>query len=473
MIRNSLKMTALGAVALLGGAIGLNCSKGSGSDSGSVKIAFATSGGDSINSVSYKITASLTNATLVAGSINTSDINATASLDVALPPTAAGATDTVVLTATTTKGVACTTAPTTFTVTSGANTNVMLSMVCGTATQSTVPGTVDITTSVTSAASCPSITSAVVAPDQTSVGATASVSATGFDPNGNTLTFAWGPAANFAPATAASSTYTCTAAGIQAITLAINNGNCTATVPLQITCVGATATGGTTGAAGAPATGGTPGTGGTPATGGTTGAAGAPATGGTPGTGGTPATGGTTGTGGAAGAAGMSGAGGASVACDMCEFTDSASFCGGTTLNPNGPTTLAVFGCEGLSGADVAECEALAACLRGSACQAAIQGATPDYAESGSGFDDPHPCLCGATSLTTCLGLANTAFTGVCAAQYLAASDGNSILNHFGDNATPVGIANALMSCDVDSTVASNGLQNCGSTCGLGTSTPQ
>jgi hypothetical protein len=421
MIRNSLKLTALGAVALLGGAIGLNCSKGSSSDSGSLKIAFAIAGGDAINSVNYKITASLTNATLVAGTINTSDKNAAASLDIALPPTAAGATDTVVLTATTVNGLACTTAPTTFTVTSGANTNVMLAMVCGTSVPQTVPGTVDITTTVSTSNSCPDITSAVIGPDQTSVGATVAVSAAGFDPDGDALTFAWGPAANFAPATAASSTYTCTTAGLQTISLAISDGKCQATVSLQITCVAA-GTGGTTGAAGAPATGGTTGA-----------------------------------------------AGGSGVACNTCEFNDSApplSFCAGTTITPS-TTTLSAFGCDGFTSAsDVAACRALAGCLRGAACQAAIQGATSDYQEAGSSFDDPHPCLCGNVPLATCLGAST--FTGVCQAQYVAAADGGSVLNNFGNNALPIGVANNLMTCDVDSTVAANGLQNCGSTCNLG-----
>jgi hypothetical protein len=436
MIRNSLKLTALAAVALVGGAVGLNCSKGSGTDSGSLKIAFAVPPGDSINSVTYKITATSSGTTLVAGTINTSDPNSTPSLDVALQPTAAGATDTVLLTATTANGVACTTGAVTFTVTSGANTNVMLSMVCGTSVPQTVPGTVDITTTVSSSNSCPDITSAVVAPEQTSVGGTVAVSTTGFDPDGNSLTYAWGPAANFAAPTSASTVYTCTTAGVQPITLAISDGMCKATVTLQITCVGASATGGTTGAAGAPATGGTPGTGGVVATGGT------------PGTGGSTVD---------------------PVACASCEFNDSANFCSGTTSSGN-LDTVADFGCNSLTGNDVTTCQNLVMCLRGTACQAAITGATPDYAEAGSNFDDPHPCLCGNVSLVTCLGA--TTWTGPCQAQYVAAANGGSVFNNFGNQASPVGLANNLMTCDVDSTVPSNGLQTCGTSCGLNTATP-
>ena len=42
------------------------------------------------------------------------------------------------------------------------------------------------------------------------------------------------------------------------------------------------------------------------------------------------------------------------------------------------------------------------------------------------------------------------------------------MLNNYGNTASPEGLANNLMTCDVDSTVTANGLQNCGSACGLG-----
>jgi hypothetical protein len=197
------------------------------------------------------------------------------------------------------------------------------------------------------------------------------------------------------------------------------------------------------------------------------------ATGGIVGTGGVagaPATGGVVGTGGVVATGGIVGTGGTTVsACTTCEFNDSApplSFCAGTTIAP-ATTTISVFGCDGFTAAaDKATCNALANCLRGAACQAAIHSATPDYQEAASSFDDPHPCLCGSVSLASCLGA--TTFTGVCAAQYAAAANGGSVLNNYGNNALPIGIANNLMTCDVDSTNADNGLQNCGSACSLG-----
>ncbi len=109
-------------------------------------------------------------------------------------------------------------------------------------------------------------------------------------------------------------------------------------------------------------------------------------------------------------------------------------------------------------------------CLRSTACQTAITTATSDYAESGSNFDDPHPCLCGSVSLAACLGA--TTWTGPCATQYVAAAAGGSVLNNYGNSASPIGLANNLMTCDVDSQVASNSLQTCGASCGLNTANP-
>jgi hypothetical protein len=421
---NRMKLTALGAVALLSVAIGLSCSQrgGTSDNTGNLKVAFAIPDGDSIGSLTYKITATSGGATLLSGTINTSDPNAAASLDFALPPTASGATDTVVLTATTGKGVACTTAPTTFTVISGANTNVMLSLVCGTGTPTNVPGAVDITTTVSNANSCPIITSAVIGPDQTSFGAGVAVSATAVDPDGDTLSYSWSsltnPSDNFVAWMAASTTYVCTALGKQSILLTVSDGPCRVDVTLQVTCLATAGTGGATGAAGA---------------------------------GGGPAP---------------------SVACATCELNDSVpplSFCYGTSLG-GAATTLSTFGCEGFASAtDVAECEALAGCLRGTACQAAIHNATPDYFEGGSSYDDPHPCLCGNIPFEVCL---SGTFNGVCAAEYRAAADGYDVNAVYGETILPIGIANNLMTCDVDSTVPANGLQNCGSVCGLNTTTP-
>ena len=152
---------------------------------------------------------------------------------------------------------------------------------------------------------CPNITQVVVAPYQTSVGSTISVSAVASDADpADILSYTWtSTGGTFATPTGASDTFTCVTAGNQSITLTVDDhhaaGNCTASISLPVNCVAVAGTGGTTGAAGAPATGGT------------TGAAGAPATGGTTGAGGVA---GTTGTGGVAGTTGAAGAGGAAGA---------------------------------------------------------------------------------------------------------------------------------------------------------------
>jgi hypothetical protein len=487
MIRNLGKLSAFAGLVVLGGALGVNCSKGPSSSNGDAKIAFAIPGGDEVDSVSYTITSSA-GPTLASGTLDTSNPNATLTLDISLAPTATGVTDTVNLTATTKNGVACTGTSAPFSVASGVASNVMLTLACGTATQPTVPGTIDITANVTVADHCPSITSAIVAPDQTSVGGTISVSATGSDPDvGDSITYSWGPTPSyFANPTAASTTYTCTLPGVQTITLSITDkAGCVARVPLMVNCIpvslcgngvidpgeqcdppnGTTcdancqkiaATGGTTGAAGAPATGGTVGAAGAPATGGTTGAAGAPATGGATGAAGASATGGTTG---AAGASGMT----QSAACTSCEQAGVASgYCSNTSPVGAG-TSAANFGCNGFTNTtDQQHCFALVNCLRGAACQAAILAADPSFNESTQFDDSPLPCLCGtafnsSSNPEMACATATSGFNGVCAAQFIAASSdaSDSTQNPTGNYANqnfPEGTAKQLMQCDVDAT---------------------
>ena len=60
---------------------------------------------------------------------------------------------------------------------------------------------------------CPSITSAVAAPMQASIGGAVAVSATASDPDrGEAITFSWSPSANFANPHTAVTSYRCTAA---------------------------------------------------------------------------------------------------------------------------------------------------------------------------------------------------------------------------------------------------------------------
>jgi hypothetical protein len=106
-------------------------------------------------------------------------------------------------------------------------------------------GEVDVALNVVAADKCPSITSAVAAPMQTSVGGAIDVNATAFDPDrGDAVTFSWSPAASFADPRAAATSYRCTVAGRQTLNLTIADSHrptpCTAKATLQLDCVAAT-----------------------------------------------------------------------------------------------------------------------------------------------------------------------------------------------------------------------------------------
>ena len=103
-------------------------------------------------------------------------------------------------------------------------------------------GEVDVATNFVAADKCPSITSAVAAPMQTSVGGTIGVNATASDPNrGATVSFSWSPATQFANPSSAVTSYRCTAAGWQTLTLTIADSYrptpCTANATLKVDCV--------------------------------------------------------------------------------------------------------------------------------------------------------------------------------------------------------------------------------------------
>jgi hypothetical protein len=103
-------------------------------------------------------------------------------------------------------------------------------------------GEVDVALNFVAADKCPSITSAVAAPMQTSVGGTIGVSATASDPDrGDAVSFSWSPAAHFANPRSAVTSYSCTVAGRQTLTLTIADSHrptpCTAQATLEVDCV--------------------------------------------------------------------------------------------------------------------------------------------------------------------------------------------------------------------------------------------
>ena len=103
-------------------------------------------------------------------------------------------------------------------------------------------GEVDVALNFVAPDKCPSITSAVAAPLQTSVGGTIAVSATASDPDrGETVSFSWSPAARFANPSSAATGYLCTTAGRQTLTLTVADSRrpipCTANATLEVDCV--------------------------------------------------------------------------------------------------------------------------------------------------------------------------------------------------------------------------------------------
>ncbi len=502
MRRNSLKLTALAAMAFAGGAVGLNCSKSSNPNSGDLKLAVVLPSGATLTNINYKILSS-SSAQLAGGSFNVSDPHATVSLDIVVPVTPAGdAGDTVNLTATSSTGESCTGTSAPFPVLAGTNPAVMMTLTCGTGTASGVNGNIGVTATLVEGDNCPSITSAVVGPDETSVGGSAMVNATASDPDASeTLTYAWAPAVNFAMPSSASTSYNCLAAGTQTFTLTVTDSHlptpCQTVATMTIKCDNVATCGngivepgescdppnGTTCSSTCQTIGGTGGTTGTGGVAGTTGAGGAAGMGmaGAPGTGGV-ATGGTTGTGGVA-TGGSTGTGGTSVfaqdnaACVSCELTGTNNGVCFTTSTPGGGTSAANFGCDGFANAtDKQHCLDLLGCLRSTACQNVIAAAGADYGEAAVNFDDVTPCLCNSATTTVtknaCLGQTSWT-TGVCAAQFVAASN-NATSNStpvasLFDPAYPVGVASNLMTCDIDTKQPGSGTPNCttAATCSL------
>jgi hypothetical protein len=130
-------------------------------------------------------------------------------------------------------------------------------------------------------------------------------------------------------------------------------------------------------------------------------------------------------------------------ACLVCETTGTA--CLGTKV-----TTTSAFGCAGLTGAALTNCNALHSCLDTHPTCSTNGGATSTT--------DPTACFCGALSAAACAGAPSASIAGQCAAAYFAVYGGvsdpnrDSILGDFFNRTLPVGMANNLYACDVTKT---------------------
>ncbi len=122
------------------------------------------------------------------------------------------------------------------------STLVLLSLVAGCGRSPAPSGQVDIATAFAPADDCPTITSAVAGPAQTSVGAAVAVAISATDPDpGDRLTYAWSPAGGFADPGAATTTFHCSAAGRQKLTVTVSDNHaptpCTTSATMTVDCV--------------------------------------------------------------------------------------------------------------------------------------------------------------------------------------------------------------------------------------------
>jgi hypothetical protein len=511
MIRTSTKMTALAAVALLGGTVAFNCSKSNtnSSDMGHVSLALTLPmSGLHINTVKYTIHAGMPSGiTDVTGNINTTDQNATPTAFVSFP-TSTG--DSVTLDAdtvptSTQPAIHChgaTTMP--FAVAPGTTAEAAVVLMCGggSAAGTGNSGNVHINGTVQESPgtgdNCPQVTSWTVSPLTTSYpGGTIDVTADGSDADMGetaTLVFAWtAGTGTFSTPTGKMDTYHCAAPGGDTITLKVTDTHmptpCTETLQFAVTCVDTTMSGGAgqggagqggagQGGAGQGGAGqGGAGQGGAGQGGAGQGGAGQGGAGqGGAGQGGAGQGGagqGGAGQGGAGqGGAGNGGAGQGVTACTQCEFDNTNA---GNCFNTGGDgSDVNTFGCNAFSGTQKQACLDLLACLRGSACKSAIMNADASYNEAtqSTPFDDPMPCLCGiAKGACTITAEKNGGLTGVCLAAYHAAALSNSTtcngtattttnwgdpgcvsaVGALNDGAQPSGVPTNLYTCDVDS----------------------
>ncbi len=87
---------------------------------------------------------------------------------------------------------------------------------------------------------CPTIGSVVAAPATVDVGGTIQVSVNAQNLGGGTLTYAWtATAGSFADPAAAGTSYACSAAGAQTLTIKASNGTCSDSLSMSVTCTGA------------------------------------------------------------------------------------------------------------------------------------------------------------------------------------------------------------------------------------------
>lgn len=244
MTRISPKMTKiLAATMLLGGAIaGVNCSKTNSSTNndgvGLLRLGL-TASGVTINVVHYKIVKSDMSAfnPPIEGDINTSDMNATPSVAHSVP---ASQGDIAILTATTADAamLPCSGQSAGFNIVAGQEQGVTVNLICGGSMTATGSGTAIVNGTVILGDNCPILTSWMASPLQTSApNGLIDVSAAATDADtGETLTYAWtASAGSFTDPTMPTTQYKCAVVGMQTLTVTVTD-NHMATNPMSVNC---------------------------------------------------------------------------------------------------------------------------------------------------------------------------------------------------------------------------------------------
>jgi hypothetical protein len=127
------------------------------------------------------------------------------------------------------------------------------------------------------------------------------------------------------------------------------------------------------------------------------------------------------------------------TSCDMCEQADHLDCPVSLEVVPG---NMCGWGCGGFPTGSPANihCQALLNCIVHSGCMVGTYG------------DDPTPCLCGSLSPGACV-LSGAPPTAPCAAEYAAAAADapGTVFQQFTLPSSPVGIADNIAACDVDS----------------------
>jgi hypothetical protein len=246
MTRRMNRMKALLGVAALGASVAaFNCShQGAGDDVGTVQLRLTAPDGLTVNSVTYTVKSGST-ILLGPSTFDVSDPNAAPSLDIALPPSTG---DTITLTAVATNGHQFTGTSSVFNIVSGQVTLVSV-LLTDTVPSTSQPGTVDVTGTIVPNDNPPVITSVIVAPSQTSVGANISVTVTATDADvGDTLTYAWTatPDGAFANPASATTTYSSPSGGTKTLKITVTDSHsppASVSLNLPVNIIGAAAPG--------------------------------------------------------------------------------------------------------------------------------------------------------------------------------------------------------------------------------------